>query len=59
MQEPTIDQAKELFRVCYHLTNMYCSIHIVRIDETTNRVYILAGEDTQLEIFPNGRVRYL
>ncbi|MFK0732144.1 MAG: DUF6888 family protein [Gloeotrichia echinulata GP01] len=59
MPEPTVEQAKELFRVCYQLTTMYCSIHIVRIDETTDRIYILAGEETQLEIFPNGRVRYL
>ncbi|MBH8551945.1 hypothetical protein I8751_06035 [Nostocaceae cyanobacterium CENA357] len=59
MQEPTIEQAKELFRVCYQLTNMYCSIHLVRIDKTTSRIYILAGEETQLEIFPNGSMRYL
>ncbi|MDJ0800583.1 MAG: hypothetical protein QNJ51_27885 [Calothrix sp. MO_167.B12] len=59
MQEPTVEQAKELFRVCYQLTNMYCSIHLLRLDETTNRIYILAGQETQLEILANGKVRYL
>ncbi|WP_404827124.1 DUF6888 family protein [Dendronalium phyllosphericum] len=31
----------------------------LRIDETTNRVYIMAGDEIQLEILPNNSVRYL
>jgi hypothetical protein len=33
---------------------MYVSVNLVRIDERTNKVFILAGEDIEIEIGPNG-----
>lgn len=37
---------------------MYQPIYIVRIDERTSYVYILAGENIEIEIYPNGQWRY-
>ncbi|WP_431191459.1 DUF6888 family protein [Funiculus sociatus] len=38
---------------------MYLPIYIIRIDEPTGGVFFLAGEETEIFIFPNGRWRYL
>jgi hypothetical protein len=34
---------------------MYQPIYIVRLDERTNNLYILAGETIEIEIYPNGQ----
>ncbi|WP_442936354.1 DUF6888 family protein [Nostoc sp.] len=57
--KPTNEQAIELFKVCHDLTPMYLPIYLVRLDERTTRIYILAGQSFEVEILPNGRVRYL
>lgn len=57
--KPTNAQAIELFKVCQDLTQMYLPIYLVRLDERTTRIYILAGQSFEVEILPNGRVRYL
>ncbi|MEH2100924.1 MAG: hypothetical protein V7K76_14460 [Nostoc sp.] len=57
--KPTIEQAIELFKVCQDLTQMYLPIYLVRLDERTTRIYILAGQTFEVEILPNGKVRYL
>jgi hypothetical protein len=45
--------------LCQSLTNTFTPIFIVRIDERTKNVFILAGEDIQIEIYPNGYWRFL
>ncbi|WP_445302355.1 MULTISPECIES: DUF6888 family protein [unclassified Microcoleus] len=55
---PTAAQLLKCFVVCYELTNMYQPIYIVRLDERTNYLYILAGETIEIEIYPNGQWRY-
>jgi hypothetical protein len=57
--KPTNEQTIELFKVCQDLTQMYLPIYLVRLDERTTRIYILAGQSFEVEILPNGRVRYL
>ncbi|MCC5598928.1 MULTISPECIES: DUF6888 family protein [Nostoc] len=57
--KPTNEQGIELFKVCQDLTQMYLPIYLVRLDERTTRIYILAGQSFEVEILPNGRVRYL
>jgi hypothetical protein len=37
---------------------MYQPIYIVRLDERTNNLYILAGEAIEIVIYPNGQWRY-
>ena len=57
--KPTNEQGIELFKVCQDLTQMYLPIYLVRLDERTTRIYILAGQSFEIEILPNGRVIYL
>lgn len=55
--EPTQAQLESLYRQCYRLTNEHMQpIYIVRIDERTRNIYILAGEDIQLQIKPDGEL---
>jgi len=59
MQEPTVLQLRTLYRLSYTLTNvMFQPIHIIRVDERTLNVFVLAGHDEgiEFEIQPDGRV---
>jgi hypothetical protein len=55
---PTAEQAIQCVVKYQSITNLFQSIHIVRLDERTNNIFILAdgGEDGEigLEIFPDG-----
>jgi hypothetical protein len=39
---------------CQALTNMFRSIHILRLDETLDAIFVLADEDIELLIYPDG-----
>ncbi|MGF1542263.1 MAG: hypothetical protein ACFCU5_17765 [Pleurocapsa sp.] len=56
---PTGKQGITCIILCQSLTNTFTPIFIVRIDERTKNVFILAGEDIQIEIYPNGYWRFL
>lgn len=59
MGEPTDAQMRTLYRLCHLLTNMmFQPIHIVRLDERTLNLFILAGqgEEIELEIQPDGSI---
>ncbi len=59
MRDPTTEQLRNLYRLCHLLTNvMFHQIHIVRLDERTLNLFILAGqnEEIELEIQPNGSI---
>jgi hypothetical protein len=55
----TIEQAIALTRLCQQLTALYISIHLVRLDERTRNLFVLAGEETEIEIEPNGEWEFL
>lgn len=57
--KPTDEQVRELYRICINLTQMYVSINLVRLDERTSEIFILAGDELQITIYPNGKARYL
>jgi hypothetical protein len=60
MLEPTPAQLVSLYHVCYFLTNQaFQPLHIVKIDETTKNIFLLAGNDESIEvqILPNGRLK--
>jgi hypothetical protein len=38
---------------------MYISINLVRLDERTKNVFLLAGDEIEIEIFPNGEWSYI
>ncbi len=56
---PTDQQAQGLYRLCYRLTNAiytqwpYRNIELVRIDERTGNLYVLA-QNLDFEIKPSG-----
>jgi hypothetical protein len=52
---PTPAQLLASLQDSLFLTNAYVSIHLVRIDERSGNVVILAGETIQVEITPSGR----
>jgi hypothetical protein len=52
---PTPAQLLALFQDSLFLTNVYISIHLVRIDERSSNLIILAGEEIEIEINRNGR----
>lgn len=59
MNKPTDAQLKRLYNIGYTLTNvMFQPIYIIRIDERTKNLFILAGyqEDIEIEITPDGEV---
>lgn len=59
MLEPTIAQLRSLHIQCHILTNsMFQPIYIVRLDEKTENIFILAGQEELLEfeIDPQGRL---
>jgi hypothetical protein len=43
-----------MFRVCYQLTMMFQPIYLVRIDERTNNIVVLAGEEIQIAVDRKG-----
>lgn len=59
MGEPTDAQLRTLYRLIHLLTNMmFQPIYIVRLDERTLNLFILAGqsEEIELEIQPDGSI---
>lgn len=59
MNEPTLAQLKRLYLLSYTLTNvMFQPIHIIRLDERNQNLFILAGYEENIEIVitPDGEV---
>ncbi len=51
MPEPTIAQMQSLYRQCHWLTNVvFQPIHVVRLDERTGNLFILAGHEESIEV---------
>lgn len=56
---PTYQQLEGLYRICYYLTyRAFQPIHLICIDERTKNLFILAGdeENIEIEITPTGEV---
>ncbi|WP_416245351.1 DUF6888 family protein [Crocosphaera sp. XPORK-15E] len=56
---PTTVQALICFDVCQRLTNLYLPIFMVRLDQRSGKIFILAGEETEILIDQNGEWDYL
>ena len=59
MAEPTAAQMAQCYSLCCQFTNFYLSINMVRLDRRTGNIFFLAGEENIIEIYPNGKWRYL
>jgi hypothetical protein len=55
---PTSAQTLECFRICQQITQMFLPINIVRLDERTNEIFILAGNEILVLINRQGETRY-
>jgi hypothetical protein len=55
----TAEQGIMCVTLCQSLTNTFTPIFIVRLDERTGNVFILSGDNIQIEIYRNGRWRFL
>jgi hypothetical protein len=56
---PTELQALRSLDLCQRITNLFLPIYIVRFDQRSNQVFILAGEETEILINPNGNWDYV
>lgn len=51
MPEPTVAQMRSLYRQCHWLTNVaFQPIHVVRLDERSRNLFILAGHEESIEV---------
>ncbi|MCC5640587.1 hypothetical protein LC593_33105 [Nostoc sp. CHAB 5844] len=57
--EPTPKQATSAIRVCAQLTRVYKTIDLVRLDERTNNIYILANNSIEAEVSRTGEIFWL
>lgn len=56
--EPTAEQKTAMYRICQQLTKMYTPIYLVTADKRTGDLIIIAGEETEISISPEGKVSY-
>ncbi|WP_409350549.1 DUF6888 family protein [Synechocystis salina] len=56
---PTSAQQSTCFILSYWLTKLYLPVYLIQIDERTKDIFLLAGEENEIVIFPNGKWRYI
>lgn len=56
---PTSEQGIICVILCQSLTSTFTTIFLVRLDERTGNVFILAGDNIEIEIYRNGLWRFL
>ena len=60
MNMPTAEQGITCARLCQSLTNTFTTpVVIVRLDERTGHLFILAGDNIEIEISRNGSPTFL
>ncbi|MEM9544154.1 MAG: hypothetical protein AAGA60_32300 [Cyanobacteria bacterium P01_E01_bin.42] len=57
--QPTNNQAQTCVRVCQMLSNGYRDIRVFRFDPQQRYVFILAADNLQILVFPNGHWRFI
>jgi len=56
---PTAVQALTCLRVCQMVSNSFLDIQLIRFNEIKGYVYILAGDEMEILIFPEGNWRFI
>lgn len=51
---PTTEQLKTFFRICVQASNLLRNIELTRYDTRTQRIFVLVGNDIEVEILSNG-----
>jgi hypothetical protein len=57
--KPTSAQEGAALQVAFDLTRMFLDINLVRLDDRTGEIYVLAGEAIEVLIPLNGKWRFL
>jgi hypothetical protein len=52
---PTTEQLKTFFRICIQASNLLRNIEMTRYDTRTQIIFVLVGNDIEVEIFSNGK----
>lgn len=52
---PTTEQLKTFFRICVQASNLLRNIEMTRYDIRTQIIFVLVGNDIEVEIFSNGK----
>ncbi len=55
----TAEQSIRCVILCQALTNAFVPIFVVRLDERTGNLFVLAGDNLEIEIYANGFWRFL
>ncbi|WP_407682442.1 DUF6888 family protein [Pseudocalidococcus azoricus] len=56
---PTAEQAIRCVILCQCLTNTFTPIFVLRLDERTGNLFLLAGDNIEIKIYRNGLGRFL
>jgi hypothetical protein len=56
---PTREQLKTYFDTTTNLTKMYVPINLSTLDGRTGNVFVLAGQEIEIVIYPNGNWRFI
>jgi hypothetical protein len=51
---PTTEQVFQCFVLCCWATKFYLPVYLVRMDERTSNIVLLAGDDVLIAIEPSG-----
>lgn len=51
---PTTEQLQTFFRICVRASNLLRNIELTRYDTRTQRIFVLVGNDIEIEILSNG-----
>ena len=52
---PTTEQLKTFFRICIQASNLLRNIEMTIYDIRTQIIFVLVGNDIEVEIFSNGK----
>ena len=52
---PTTEQLQTFFRICVQASNLLRNIEMTRYDIRTQIIFVLVGNDIEVEIFSNGK----
>jgi hypothetical protein len=56
---PTAEQGIRCIILCQYLMGKFMTVAIVRMDERTKNLFILAGDTIEIEVYRNRLWRYL
>ncbi len=59
MKSVTVEQAIKSVQICQNFSDLYQDILLFRFDQVKGEIYILAGENIEVIIYPDGNWEFL